>query len=1134
MFTVTFYSYKGGVGRTLALANVAYTLATEGSKARVVMLDFDLEAPGLDTLVPLTGGKGAGKGGILEYIAEYWNNPEANPEALPSLLPYVREVDAIPNLAVIPAGKKDERYQETLACLDWQSFYRVRQGYRFFEQLKRKIEVEFNPDYLLVDSRTGLADVAGITTHQLADLVVLVFNLNRQNLDGIKGCYHSIVSAPKPRRIKVMLVASPVPQGHLLDSGLVESRLEDATASMPDVVNYSRTGKEPVIQIPYHPLLALRDEVFVKEYPSHEISGIYRRVAETIRKSNPAEMKFLLEKAYRYWDENRFEEAEEEFRTIVRLHPKNAEGFYLYGDFLMKRERYKDATAQLEEACRLAENDIRYLSSLGMALAKENRIEAALDKLKKAESLGSKKEAVLHAISRLYDKMGDSMKAIEYWRKIRQVNPPPTRLDRIRSIQEFDRIASEFISASLNIPEDFDRRRFVERLEKSVAFDYTMKAGILQSAMAQDFRFQQIMELDNLLASQEEQLTKVLGDHLLVVSNKVRHGDLHHFLDEGDLKRLIKNEETDSANAFRLCLALSRMNEAEYREVLDIIDDAMNTEMAEPARKPFYRLWADALSALADRADDADVKAELLDKAIEKYSEACRLQPDDHEALNHWGIALANLARTREGPEREEMLRLAMQKFERAVGIKPDDHKALNNWGNALAILARMREGAAREEMLRLAMQKYERAVDIKHDDHKALNNWGNTLADLARMREGPEREEMLWLAMQKYERAVEIKPDYHEALYNWGNALANLARTREGPEREEMLRQAMQKYERAVEIKPDAPEVLNNWGIALADLARMREGAAREEMLRQAIQKYERAVDIKHDYHEALYNWGIALADLARVREGTEREEMLRQAMQKYERAVDIKHDYHEALNNWGNALANLALLREGPEREEMLWQALQKYERAVDIKHDYHEVLNNWGIALADLARMREGPEREEMLWQALQKYERAVGIKHDYHEALNNWGNALANLALLREGTAREEILSQAMQKYERAVDIKHDFHEALNNWGQHPCGPRPHARRSCAGGDAQPGHAKVRTGRRHQARFPRGPEQLGHCPCRPRPHARRSCAGGDALAGHAKVRTGRRHQARCPRGPEQLGHCPCRPRPHARRA
>src|SRR6202451_4845255 len=41
----TFYSYKGGVGRTMALANVAALLAKWGRS--VLVIDWDIEAPGI-------------------------------------------------------------------------------------------------------------------------------------------------------------------------------------------------------------------------------------------------------------------------------------------------------------------------------------------------------------------------------------------------------------------------------------------------------------------------------------------------------------------------------------------------------------------------------------------------------------------------------------------------------------------------------------------------------------------------------------------------------------------------------------------------------------------------------------------------------------------------------------------------------------------------------------------------------------------------------------------------------------------------------------------------------------------------------------------------------------------------------
>jgi MinD-like ATPase involved in chromosome partitioning or flagellar assembly len=43
---VTFYSWKGGVGRSFALANVGVQLALSGM--RVLLIDWDLEAPGLE------------------------------------------------------------------------------------------------------------------------------------------------------------------------------------------------------------------------------------------------------------------------------------------------------------------------------------------------------------------------------------------------------------------------------------------------------------------------------------------------------------------------------------------------------------------------------------------------------------------------------------------------------------------------------------------------------------------------------------------------------------------------------------------------------------------------------------------------------------------------------------------------------------------------------------------------------------------------------------------------------------------------------------------------------------------------------------------------------------------------------
>ncbi len=44
---ITFYSFKGGLGRSMAVANIGRVLARGGSKL-ILLIDWDLEAPGLE------------------------------------------------------------------------------------------------------------------------------------------------------------------------------------------------------------------------------------------------------------------------------------------------------------------------------------------------------------------------------------------------------------------------------------------------------------------------------------------------------------------------------------------------------------------------------------------------------------------------------------------------------------------------------------------------------------------------------------------------------------------------------------------------------------------------------------------------------------------------------------------------------------------------------------------------------------------------------------------------------------------------------------------------------------------------------------------------------------------------------
>ena len=62
-----FYSYKGGVGRTMALVNTAVALARLGR--RVLVVDFDLEAPGLPSYQAFQSAEC--ERGLVDYVNSY-------------------------------------------------------------------------------------------------------------------------------------------------------------------------------------------------------------------------------------------------------------------------------------------------------------------------------------------------------------------------------------------------------------------------------------------------------------------------------------------------------------------------------------------------------------------------------------------------------------------------------------------------------------------------------------------------------------------------------------------------------------------------------------------------------------------------------------------------------------------------------------------------------------------------------------------------------------------------------------------------------------------------------------------------------------------------------------------------------
>jgi len=193
---ITFYSYKGGTGRSMALANVACLLAKETLDEKILMIDWDLEAPGLHEYFhgrfkSIQNGEiniFQNQLGLIDIFYEIRNRleNESFEDELPesffdnlNIEKYLVDLD-IPSLQLLLAGKYDDKYSTRVNAFDWKDFFDKFPYFilQFAEYLRKKFK------FILIDSRTGYTDISGICTSLMPQKLVVVFTPNRQSLIG--------------------------------------------------------------------------------------------------------------------------------------------------------------------------------------------------------------------------------------------------------------------------------------------------------------------------------------------------------------------------------------------------------------------------------------------------------------------------------------------------------------------------------------------------------------------------------------------------------------------------------------------------------------------------------------------------------------------------------------------------------------------------------------------------------------------------------------------------------------------------------------------------------------------------------------------------------------------------------------
>ena len=261
---VTFYSYKGGTGRSLALANVAWILASSGK--RVLVIDWDLEAPGLHWYFhPFLVDAGlSSTPGLVDFIWELASAPLTQSpsdwmEKVADVSDRTIGIDwDFPNggeLDLLPAGRQTPTYAERVNAFDWKNFYGRLGGSQLIEALRAHLKREY--DYILIDSRTGVSDTSGICTIQLPDKLVACFTLNNQSMQGALAVLRSVREQSAARPVQIFPLATRIELAE-------KDKLEDARSLcrqlfadfVPNTTSASPTSRSywddmEVLYIPY-------------------------------------------------------------------------------------------------------------------------------------------------------------------------------------------------------------------------------------------------------------------------------------------------------------------------------------------------------------------------------------------------------------------------------------------------------------------------------------------------------------------------------------------------------------------------------------------------------------------------------------------------------------------------------------------------------------------------------------------------------------------------------------------------------------------------------------------------------------------------------------------------------------------
>jgi Mrp family chromosome partitioning ATPase/tetratricopeptide (TPR) repeat protein len=214
---VTFYSFREHDGRTAALVNVAWALASAGK--RVLVIDWDLAGPRVhDYFYPFLVDKElTSTTGVIDFVTDYTIavlTPPAEGEEVSEhwyvpLADMMRHANSLEcefaedgTLDFIPVGRQGLSYESSVNSFDWRNLFERFGGEGFLEAAKESVRDDY--DYILINSPAGVDAAAAVCTVQMPDTVV--FCLSSADAESEVAVATSIRTQRRNRKLRILPV----------------------------------------------------------------------------------------------------------------------------------------------------------------------------------------------------------------------------------------------------------------------------------------------------------------------------------------------------------------------------------------------------------------------------------------------------------------------------------------------------------------------------------------------------------------------------------------------------------------------------------------------------------------------------------------------------------------------------------------------------------------------------------------------------------------------------------------------------------------------------------------------------------------------------------------------------------------